>query len=436
MSVRDPGPSGPRTTPPASPPGGHASFINNTTNVQLTPRSNSYSSALRLKQVTPKEDQAIIINTVKEIKVVEYVTELIKFVDSKYITHASKLSHDRLCIYFTTKEVVDDFIVNHNGLNLNGNFYQARRLSMPAQRVVISNVSAHIPFIAIENLLKSQNFKLVSPITSLSAGLKVPGLEHIQSFRCQVYIALEANDYLPDSIVINHEGRERRIYLSKGDFKCFKCGQTGHQAANCQENIEQPQLELQEQNKTVETVHSQTTNKTPTPENTNFHSSLNKQTHSTGLQQTNIDTDRQVSPTEMELSDSSEDDTDSHKSDKKKKRNRQLSLTSGGSIDSLNGKKKKKREIVPDPENALFSIKSYFDEEMSPPMTFNDLNSYLIEAKGSEDPCSILLKYTDTPIEIIDYLKPIVTKIEHVALKERVKRLIKKFDSHYRKNKS
>lgn len=412
----------------APPPGGRA-FSNQTITVQSSTNA-AYSTALKQKHNTPKEDQAILINTIREVRYVDYVQALSKLVDSKNITHASNISHNRMCIYFTSKEVAENFIIDHGGINVDGLFFAARRLSTPAKRITISNVSADIPFIAIENKLKSLNFKLVSPITSISAGIKIPGLEHIQSFRAQVYMVLEDNEYLPDTLLLDYDGKQRRIYFSRGEFKCFRCGQVGHAAASCQEIVEEP---TQPEKRPV--IQNQINE---TPEDESVERINSSETHIVNIEmppplitmEKGLSQNKTPAPTK-EVSQGENMETDGFETQRKRKTRRTSKSSLSGSCSSLLGddeNKKKSRKEIPDPPDALDRTKDLFKEELYPPMTFEEMHSFLKEVKGHENPLPILQEYTEAPKEVIALLKDMVKEIEYQALKERVKRLIRKLE--------
>lgn len=448
MNNPPPGPNGgpkkkltPLTNIVASPPGGHASTSKNSNSNNVQPIS-TYALALREKRTTPKDEQAIIINTVKEIKYVDYMTELKKCVDSFTVTHAGKLSHNRLCIFFTERKYAEEFIINHGGLNVNEQFFSARLFTTPAQRVVISNVSASIPFLAIENLLKSNDFKLVSPITSIGAGLKIPGFEHIQSFRCQTYIALEENQYLPDSLILNFDGRDRRIYLSKDDFKCFRCGQKGHQSMNCHETLEDNTNETTEQTQTTQNIshpsspiqdkpqRKQVQKMQIQPQSQQQYKPIETITQS----QQNINTPPDFDITDMRSDIDDSQTYDSLKQNTKRSRN-SSSASSEENLSNIRPSQceKSQKSITPDPENALDSVKSFFEESECPPISFQELKQFLCEVKGSETPIAILNKYTTDTLEVTNFMKSFTNKIEYIPLKERVKRVVKKLEYMHQK---
>lgn len=147
-------PSGPNggskcnTTPlsniPASPPSGHALQSTRTLLVSKT-LIHQYSEK---NQWLPKANRQF----------------LAIHVNPPIVT--GKLFHNRYK-YFSERKYVEDFIVNYGRLNVDRDrqYFSARLFTTPAQRIVISNVSA-IPFVAIENVLKVNEMQMISLLNS------------------------------------------------------------------------------------------------------------------------------------------------------------------------------------------------------------------------------------------------------------------------------
>jgi len=53
------------------------------------------------------------------------------------------------------------------------------------------------------------------------------------SFRRQMYIAAENLSKLPDSMLINYDSTNHRIFLADDFIICFTCKMSGHISANC-----------------------------------------------------------------------------------------------------------------------------------------------------------------------------------------------------------
>lgn len=196
----------------------------------------SYSN-IAAKQPTfqfPTKDQAIIFPSIDDAKLQEYILALGKLLQPKHILFASRIANNRICIYLSSKRMVDTFITEHKHITININNLQARRLITPAQRL-LSNVSPTIPHAILEEQLLGLKIKLLSPITFLRIGITDNQYSHILSFRRQVYISTDDKPSIPESIVISHDETSYRIYLSSEN--CSICKQQGHTQSSCHMSI-------------------------------------------------------------------------------------------------------------------------------------------------------------------------------------------------------
>lgn len=203
----------------------------------LTPSSSSYVNALKTKpKITyPKREQAIIMSAVGSLKLAEYVYSLAEIIDPKEIISASRIANNRICIYLTNKDLVDQIVESRTSLQVADQEVGIRRLVTPAKRIVISNAPSNIPNEVIETYLKQLGLSLVSPVSFLRAGIMGDKFAHILSFRRQVYVAPPTDTLVETnpSILITFEDIDYRIYLTNDDMLCFLCKLKGHVANNC-----------------------------------------------------------------------------------------------------------------------------------------------------------------------------------------------------------
>jgi hypothetical protein len=183
----------------------------------------------------PKREQAIIIDAIENTRLTDYATSIGKVIGPKNIISMSKISNNRICIYLSSKQLADDFVTEFPEISIAGTRTKVRKLISPATRIIISNVCSSIPHHIIEQALKQTGLKLVSQITTLSAGIAGEEYAHIESFRRQVYVAPqpEETENLPTSIVIFYEDTTYRIFTTYDEMVCFLCKKTGHIAAKC-----------------------------------------------------------------------------------------------------------------------------------------------------------------------------------------------------------
>ncbi|KAK9680555.1 hypothetical protein QE152_g39002 [Popillia japonica] len=122
----------------------------------------------------PERDQAIVFDTIDDTQKNDYIIGVGELIGPKHIIFASRIANNRICIYFSSKEIVDKFLDNHKGITLQDKFINARRLVSTAKRVILSNVSPCIPHNIVEEHLKRVGLDVVSAITFVTAGLNKP----------------------------------------------------------------------------------------------------------------------------------------------------------------------------------------------------------------------------------------------------------------------
>lgn len=147
----------------------------------------------------------------------------------------SRISKDRFCIFLSSVELVD-CVVNHpTPIIINGKPIKIRKYFNPDKRIIISNVCPTIPNETIQSELNNIGINPTSQIIHLRAGVKKEGFGHILSFRRQMFISTETTINLPNSILINHEGANHRIFFSNDSLTCYICKKIGHTSSSCNE---------------------------------------------------------------------------------------------------------------------------------------------------------------------------------------------------------
>lgn len=188
------------------------------------------------KATFPKKEQAIVLNSVHNLKLADYVQALGTIISPKDIIFVSRIANNRICVYLATTQIVDKVVESHSSIKVGEIDVGLRRLITPAKRLILSNVSPTIPHEILEQSLQSLGLKLVSPITFLRAGIPGDNFAHILSFRRQVYVVPPIDDILSDnhsSLIVMFEDTQYRIYLSCDEMTCFQCNRKGHIANNC-----------------------------------------------------------------------------------------------------------------------------------------------------------------------------------------------------------
>lgn len=206
----------------------------------------SYVAAMKKAptHVFPKKEQAIIMNVHESLRLSDYVKAIADIIGPKSIIFASRISHNRICIYLTNTELVDNLVTTYKMVQIGELSIQIRRLITPSKRIIISNVCPSIPHEVIERAIKSYRLKLVSPISFLRAGIPGADFNHIMSFRRQVYVSPPEDDgvEVPSSVVVDFDGTQYRIYLTTDNMACFLCKLNGHIANNCPNTQQSPSV--------------------------------------------------------------------------------------------------------------------------------------------------------------------------------------------------
>jgi hypothetical protein len=152
-----------------------------------------------------KKDQAIIFNTIDRIPQIEYIKALSILTNLSNIKLASRISNNRFCVYFSSKNIADDIINQYPSINVNNHNIAIRKLVNPSKRIIISNVSPIIPHSHITEALNKLDINTISPISFLKAGFTNDDLSHIISFKRQTHIKNEDINKLPGSLLIHYD---------------------------------------------------------------------------------------------------------------------------------------------------------------------------------------------------------------------------------------
>lgn len=248
----------------------HQMYQNLSQNAQSSQHNSTrtYSNVTKTTNsiIQPEDEQAIVMNVNDELKLVDYVSKIASFIGPKNILFASRISKNRICMYLSNVQLVEKIVQEHHETDINGYQITIRKLVTPARRIILSNVRPAIPNELLEETIKNIGFTTASPVSFLKASLGKDVFSHILSFRRQIYIQPNDSLDLPSSILLKHNNREHRIFLTYDELICFTCKQTGHIASRCP----------------IQNIHTQKTNDnasndTPITSNTNQNTPQNSE---------------------------------------------------------------------------------------------------------------------------------------------------------------
>lgn len=390
---------------------------------------NNYSRAVKqpAPNMFPKKDQAIILNTQDELKVADYIIAIGNIVQPKNIIFASRISNNRICVYLSSVEHVNNIVDNHNIIKIGEHNLTVRRLITPAKRIILSNVCPSIPHKIIEQALQHTNIQPVSPISFLKATYISEEYNHILSFRRQVYIKPDENLQLPPTILIEYEDIAYRIFLCYDDITCFICKNKGHISKQCPD-AKETELEFPPLSSTSNTLSNEPNNSsknkqtniipqvihnTPTTEHTKPNEQITypQKRTATTIESTSTENLIQLTGEDTHVNKDSESpflipNLDKNQSKKLKRQN-------------------SKKEELPPLEELLKPIKQKYQDCKST-ITFELFVDYLENAYGNPDPLSLARIYKMNVPELLQVMTTIHPNIEHRAIKGRITRISNK----------
>lgn len=201
-----------------------------------TPQLNFAQAAKRVRprdRIIPSDEQAIILETIDGIPQEDYLIALTNLTDPQNLIYASKLSKNRLCVYFKDKSSADQITKNQSYINVLNQNIKIRPLITPSRRLIISNVRPSVPDSIITNVLNQFGLQPTSALYFLRAGVKTATIAHILSFRRCVYIQNIENQEIPEAATFEYGGLNHTIIITEDSEVCSICKKPGHNPEVC-----------------------------------------------------------------------------------------------------------------------------------------------------------------------------------------------------------
>lgn len=363
----------------------------------------------------PKKDQAVIFPAFDSLQVKDYVIATADVVNPNDIRFVSRMSNNRICLYFSSKDIANQFIENHGGVNIKNVFIPARKLMLPAKRIIISNIPPFIPDHVVEDQLHSLKIKILSPVSHIGAGIGLDKLRHVLSFRRQVFVS--ADSEFPSSLQVNFEDEVFRIFLSDEKIRCFRCKEFGHIASKCTNIVTAPEVTVEDLPPVTNTkrAHS-TTESLPTAIDTDNGDTemLSPETPVNVLKPNRAIIHASNSATEEKTTDEKQfhfvHDTETCKEPKPRHT-------------------RKKIRVNPPPTDPITDRyedieKRWESSNNSFLLDYCTFCDFLNSVKGSDKPLDVALRYTDNVEGLVLQINSVRRDFTQRHLKERCKRLI------------
>lgn len=197
----------------------------------------SYSE---VSEVRPKSNQAVILELLdnKEINNEKYIDALLEIVKAEEITHISRISRNRMCVYLTTADKATSLVDVNKYVIVEGEEVKISPLVARSVKVTISNADASISNTAIKRYLNLVcKIRTSSSVSELKINSISERIRNVFSFRRVVYIHPEDVDKLPSSQKFKGDGTTWNVFFNTGNPKCFICSAEDHLAKQCPSNF-------------------------------------------------------------------------------------------------------------------------------------------------------------------------------------------------------
>lgn len=373
-------------------------------------RRTNWSNIVQNSMYPDKEQGLIIDGKDYSTSLERYVEALATIVSPRNIIYASKISNSRVCIFLSSKQLVDEVTDKYKSINIDGSEQNMRPFVSKQRRVVLSNVYPMIPNVVIEEELDKLNVVRSSNVSFLRAGFGKEEFTHILSFRRQMYVPEDSLNKIPDSMVVEYKGERNWIYISYGTIKCYQCKEEGHVARNCK-NVDNINSNItadlaQDTNRNVEHNHN---------DNSTFDEDFplietGKTAKRTLSQITNTSSNKTSEPP---LNSSEERAQEFAKPVKKKKKkcNRE------NNSENKSEKKNISEQLAPVKEKL---------EETSKVLNYEQLKDFLEDTYGTSKALQISLNYTKETDKLIALLRDIYPLLVDRGMKSRFTRIMKR----------
>lgn len=189
---------------------------------------------------TPKKDQGLIIESVDGLKIKQYLKAVGEIIGAENIIYASRLSRDRICLYLKSKDLINEITQNFDNISIDEHNLYIRPLMLRATKYYLNRVCPSIPSSYLHDKISEIGINITSMIQREKMSNDEGEFSHIFSFRRTFYGIPEKNTNIPESILLNFDQEQHRIFLSTEIKRCTNCHKIGHLVDVCRqkENVD------------------------------------------------------------------------------------------------------------------------------------------------------------------------------------------------------
>lgn len=214
-------------------PGSSNTYQKTNSNHDSSLTQKSYTEALNQIE-KPTKENAIVLSIVEGLDNFDYIEAVGERINPSNITHAFRMSHDRMCIYLKNKKLVNNFVTNFPKIHIKNKVVTTRRLINSGIKLILSGVHPAVENKLLEKYLTNLNLQPISNITDIKIYTPNPVYQHIKTSRKIVYI--NPTEHIPSTIDIEADGEIYKIYISVEENKCKHCQSTSHSSQRCAQN--------------------------------------------------------------------------------------------------------------------------------------------------------------------------------------------------------
>lgn len=98
--------------------------------------STTQKSYANITMQPPTKENATVIDAIEGLTVQDYAEAIGNLIDPMNITHISRISKNRVCLYFKSKQIAQQFVDKHPKIKIQNQIIDVRLLTRRTKRVI------------------------------------------------------------------------------------------------------------------------------------------------------------------------------------------------------------------------------------------------------------------------------------------------------------